>query len=168
MFSVSLFPACVCSELIPEGSRAQNGRGGLSGMLCCAMENSFVLVSFMCETGWWLTGHGNKLIYCFSFFFLGLKGFPVHCTVFCGVWSVWPCLIPAHLSCSSIGVFMLFQFSVLATTWFAVPESPVENIQAGSELHCEGSSELVKILSPSWSTATCCFPCPNTAPFSSS
>lgn len=25
-------------------------------MLCHAMENSFVLVSFMSETGWWLTG----------------------------------------------------------------------------------------------------------------
>lgn len=44
---------------------------------------------------------------------------------------------------------MLFQFSVLATNWFAVPESPVENIQAGSELHCEGSCELGRILSPS-------------------
>lgn len=77
LFSVALFPARVCSELIPEGSRAQNGREGLSRMLCCAMENSFVLVSFsensfvlvsfVSETGSWLTGHGNKLISCLSF-----------------------------------------------------------------------------------------------------
>lgn len=136
----SLFPAHVYSKLIPEGSRAQNGRGVLSGMLCNAMENSFVLASFVSETGWWLTGHGNKLISCLSFFFLGLKTFPVH---------KWPCLIPAHISCSSIGIFILFQFSVLAATWFSVPESPMENIQADSELYCEGHCELGKILSPS-------------------
>lgn len=44
---------------------------------------------------------------------------------------------------------VLFQFSVWAITGFAVLGSPMENIQAGSKLHCEGSCELGKILNPS-------------------
>lgn len=74
-----------CTCLLKVNPWREQGRGGLSGMLCHAMENSFVLVSFMSETGWWLTGLGNKLISCLSFFFLGLKSFLVHRSVSCEV-----------------------------------------------------------------------------------
>ena len=145
--------------------------GEVSGMLCGVAGNFFVPVSFMSESGWWLTGHGDKLIPCVSLFFFGLKSFPVHSTVFCEVWSVWPCLFQS-VCYSSVGVFMLFQFSVSMTIWLPIVESLTECVLVGSdqagrftEPHCEGRYEPGEIRRAAQSTAACCLPCTEIAHF---
>lgn len=75
----------LCCSLSCSRWQGREGQGRALWDAVPCPGDSFVLVSFMAETGWWLPGHGSKLISCLSFFFLGLKSFPVHSSVCCEV-----------------------------------------------------------------------------------